>query len=69
MHISKDAETYFALFGAYRSVSMLAHPGRDATTSSQPAHKASKAAKSAKKVSAPLLMHWARSDVWYHVQK
>jgi hypothetical protein len=33
--ISKDAETYFALFGAYRSFSMLAHPGRDATTTSQ----------------------------------
>jgi hypothetical protein len=34
-YISKGAETYFALFGAYHCFSMLAHPGRDATTSSQ----------------------------------
>jgi hypothetical protein len=47
--ISKDAETYFALFGAYRSFSMLAHPGRDATTSSQGVKSSEKREKARKK--------------------
>jgi hypothetical protein len=34
-YISKGAETYFALFGAYHCFSMLADPSWDATISSQ----------------------------------